>query len=330
MTEEAATSATSGPSEVDVVFNVVWTGTTFSYLRWFVASQMVHSDARFRFIANHCPLDQVVEMERFAARHPSRIVDVVVASEDRMIRHGDCLDLVLDRWDDGELFALVDPDICASGPFVSRMLHLLGDAGVLTSGSEIWTDSNVLPEGQLGVSGEYFFDRDGYTFGSPHLALYRRSVIDEARGRWGIGFSTAAVADLSEPARQRLAEIDRPFLIYDTGKLLNMFIQADGSQLVHHELDEATHIGGLAHHLHPSGYTTDESGETVPDWALWPGMAQRHEVTRYTTEVLRALVDGRTPPAAPSGVDKSMAAKLVRVRELLTTMVADSRDVVAP
>ena len=171
------------PTESDVVFNIVWVGPSFTYLRWFVASQMLHSEARFRFIANDCPPEEVAAMERFAEAHPDRIHDLFVASEDHRLRHGDCLDMVLDRSDDGALFGLVDPDICANGPFVSSMLTMLDDAEVATSGSEVWSDSNVLPEDQLGVSGEYFFDRAGFVFGSPHLAMYRRAAVAETIDR---------------------------------------------------------------------------------------------------------------------------------------------------
>lgn len=318
------------PAERDVVFNVVWAGPSFEYLRWFVASQMLHCDARYRFIANDCPAEDVASMERFADANAERVQDVFVASEDVRLRHGDCLDMVLDRWNDGPLFALVDPDICATGSFVTSMLSLLEGADVATSGSEVWSDTNVLPEGQLGVSGEFFYDRDGYTFGSPHLALYRRDAIDDTRERWGVGFSSASAEVLSDPARARLDELDRPFLIYDTGKLLNIFLQGDGHRLVHEEIDDIAHIGGLTHHLHPTGYTSDESGETVPDWALWPGMADRFEVTRYTTAVLRSLVDGVDPPPAPAHVEGPMTEKLGYVRSLLTDMVEECRHLVEP
>ena len=51
------------PRDEDLVFNVVWTGTVFTFLRHFVASQMAHCGARYRFVANGCPPEQIELME---------------------------------------------------------------------------------------------------------------------------------------------------------------------------------------------------------------------------------------------------------------------------
>ena len=41
-------------NEEELVFNVVWTGDTFGLLRYFVASLMLNTAAKFRFVANAC------------------------------------------------------------------------------------------------------------------------------------------------------------------------------------------------------------------------------------------------------------------------------------
>ena len=56
--ESASDDPTGGDvTEADLVFNVVWTGTVFPFLQYFVASQIAQSEARFRFVANGCPPD---------------------------------------------------------------------------------------------------------------------------------------------------------------------------------------------------------------------------------------------------------------------------------
>src|SRR5690606_19741543 len=110
-----------------------------------------HSDARFRFVANACPPDQVAAMEAFAERWPSRVAEVVVASTDRMIRHGEALDQVLATRDDGDLFCLIDPDICAVAPFVDTFATILDGHDAVTSGKEVWSDHNVRPADHPGV-----------------------------------------------------------------------------------------------------------------------------------------------------------------------------------
>jgi hypothetical protein len=79
------------PFESGFVFNIVWAGSVFPYLRHFVGSQLRHSDARFRFVANGCAPDQMRLMEEFAAANAPRVIEVFVSSES-MERHGTALE----------------------------------------------------------------------------------------------------------------------------------------------------------------------------------------------------------------------------------------------
>jgi hypothetical protein len=306
------------------VFNVVWTGSVFTYLRYFAASQIAQSDAKFRFVANSCPPDQVELMERFAERHP-QVVDVLDVSSD-MVAHGVALDRVRALRDDGEFFCLIDPDIKAKSPYVPEFARILADgAGVVTSGTEVWSDDNMIPEGHPGVAGEFFFDRDGFVFGSPHLAIYERAALDETAARWGVGLGSAG-PELAEPTAQRLEAMGHKYMVYDTAKIVNALLQADGHRLVHRDLDQLVHIGGLSHYLAPpDGYITLDDGEIAPDFARW-GLNDRYHVTKFTALTLRELSEGRPVPAVPRGVDPVMARKLEVVQTELADLFATYGD----
>jgi hypothetical protein len=304
------------------VFNVVITGKVFTYLRYFVASQVAQSKARFRFVANGCAPDQIPLMEAFAARLPDRVVEVAVVSED-MVRHGTALDSILRTREDGDFFCFIDPDIYAQGHFVADFAQQLDGAWAgVTSGRGVWRDDDVLPPGQRGVSGEYFYAPDGFLFGSPHFAMYERRPLDETIERWSIGFGTAG-PELSEQATRYLDETNRRYMLYDTGKLMNIFLQAEGWQLCHFEHPNLMHIGGLSHYLSPpeGGGGAEELGWRPEDgpWA-WP--LTRLEVAHYTAMVLRMLTEGRPAPDLPDDVDPVLAPRLEMVRSALINMVA--------
>ena len=309
--------------EGSFVFNVVWTGTSFEGLQYFVSSQLAQSRARFRFVVNGCPPEQVAALEAYRARHPHRVVEVLDVSTE-MIAHGQALDLVREVRDDGEWFCLIDPDIKVNAPFVGDLAAVLDDADVVTSGKEVWSTTNVLPEGYWGVAGEYFYDRDGFVFGSPHLAIYRRSVLDEVCERWDVGMGSAG-PELSDAARAHLAGIGREFKVYDTAKIVNCLLQADGHRLVHREFDQLVHIGGLAHYLSPAFYLTDEQGEEVPEWTRWDNMGDRHRVARFTAQVLRGQLAGEPVPAIPPGLDPSMEERLALARDEVVDLIARYR-----
>jgi hypothetical protein len=319
---------TAAPDEA-FVFNIVWTGKVFTYLQYFVASQIAQSGARFRFVVNGCPPEQIAMMEAFRERRPDRVLDVLVAC-DKMEAHGVALDIAYDRHDDGEFFCFIDPDILAEGPFLGDFADRLdqGCAGV-TSGQGVWRDDSVLPEGQLGVSGEYFYAPDGYLFGSPHFAMYRRDALDPARAQWGVGFRSAG-PDVSEAGAARLEAIGRKYWIYDTGKIMNIFLQDGGAKLCHFEHPNLIHIGGMSHYLSPpdGGGAADDAG-WEPDQRIWPWPVTRLEVARYTAVVLRNLTEGRPAPELPAEVDAALASRLNRVRDALVGLVAAyQKDVV--
>ena len=303
-----------------MVFNIVWTGTVFPYLRPFVASQIAQSEARFRFVANGCPATQVALMEEFREDHAGRVVEVLDVSPDAMIAHGVALDRVRAQRDDGPLFCLIDPDIKANAPFVSEFLALLDDHDAVTSGTEVWSDHNVIPENHPGVPGECFYDRNGFVFGSPHLALYRRAALDDTAERWGVGLGSAG-PELRDDTKKQMAAMGHEYMVYDTAKITNALLQGDGHPLVHRDLPQLVHIGGLAHFLSPPAYRTNEQGEVEPDWTRYEVMAARHQVTRFCADTLRALGEGREPPLPPPGLEPGMATKLARVRHEIRDLV---------
>jgi hypothetical protein len=306
--------------ESGFVFNIVWTGSVFPYLRYLVASQMRHSGARFRFVANGCPDGQVELMREFASAHADRVVEVFVSSTS-MARHGAALDTVLAARDDGEPFCFLDPDIVAEGPFVREFADALdGRCTGVTSGKGVWNDDVTVPAGHPGVPGECFYSQDGYLFGSPHFAMYRRAALEETMSRWGVGFGSAA-NDIPGPARKALVAAGHEYRIYDTGKVVNILLQEDGHRLCHFEHPALLHIGGMSHYLSPPEkrgrlLTPDEE----PD-QRWPWPTARLEVARYTAGLLRALCDGHPPPTAPPDVDGELARRLDRVSGALVEVV---------
>jgi hypothetical protein len=260
-------------------------------------------------------------MEKFAAGQDGRVVEVLEVSE-KMVAHGVALDRVRSQRDDGPYFATIDPDIKANAPFVAPLVrHLRGSCAAATSGTEVWSDDNLVPPGHIGVAGEHFVSQDGFVFGSPHYAIYRRDAMDATCARWGIGMGSGG-PDLSEEATARLASMGHEYLVYDTGKLVNTFLQADGHTVVHEDFDHLVHIGGLSHFLAPTGWATDDAGGQVPNWKTWGGHPSRYDVAEFTALTLRSLVDGKPAPEVPDTADPDLAKRLHHVLDEVGDLVA--------
>lgn len=309
------------PEEGDLVFNIVWTGSTFSLLRPFTDSLAFHSSVRFRHVANACPATEVEAMRRHAEASDGRFVEALEISTSVMVRHGAALDRVLELRDDGELFCFVDPDILATGPWVPPLIASLSEHQAVTSGKELWADDNVRPTEHPGVNGEFFFDADGFTFGSPHLAIYRRAALQDTCSRWQIGFGSSG-NDLPPEARQRLVDAGRGYWVYDTGKVVNILLQLDGRPLEHREVDTLLHVGGVSHFLAPPSTAPAAVGKPVrwgegAEWTEDPRLQARHGLARYTAAAMHDLATGRPAPEPPPNADPALVPRYLAVRRAL-------------
>ncbi|MEZ5247353.1 MAG: glycosyltransferase family A protein [Acidimicrobiales bacterium] len=314
--------------ESDLVFNLVWTGGVYRYLRYFVFSLLDQTQCRFRFIANNCTPDSVREMQTFAAA-TDRIVEVVVLDVARMVPHGTALDPIFDGRDDGDLFCFIDVDIKATRPFLADFAAATATHDVVTSGVEVWTDVNTLAADEVGVGGRHFYAHDGFVFGSPHMAIYRKAIVRETFEKWGIRFHCGGKTEMSSAAWATLERMGKAYIAYDTAKVLNILLQADGHSLTHQEHDALVHIGGLSHYLAPPqfDFATDVTSgdiEGEPMWTTYGGVELRAAVARFTAMMLKELAAGRRAPSIPDGLDDDTTGKLELVRTEVITMVEDA------
>ena len=103
----------------EFVFNIVWNGTVFTYLRYFVASQIAESDARFRFVVNVCPPDQVAldgAVRREVPGSDRRTVRRLAREDGRPRRRARRGPRRCETT--ATYFCFIDPDILAKGPFL--------------------------------------------------------------------------------------------------------------------------------------------------------------------------------------------------------------------
>ena len=188
--------------------------------------------------------------------------------------------------------------------------------------------------GSTSLVGPYLFDDDGFVYGSSYLAMYRRSAVDSVRQRWDVGFENYGHAELPAPTRRRVEEFGRAFAVYDTAKVFNILLQADGSEVRHFENPQIAHIGGMA-----TEFLCQAAGVRRDDiWLAWvrslqgPGEARRRaggpprlgQSSRsagrreFPAVTLQCLLRGEPlPPLPPSLATETEARLRAVVAELI-------------
>ena len=130
----------------------------------------------------------------------------------------------------------------------------------------------------------------------------------------------------------------RPFALYDTAKVLNILLQADGAEIRHVENPEIVHIGGMA-----TEYLCQSAGVSPADiWLAWvqslhgtDGVAgstpeedprsgattDPADLARFPAVTLQCLVQGEPPPPLPQPLDSETEARLHTVVAELVDLV---------
>ena len=115
----------------------------------------------------------------------------------------------------------------------------------------------------------------------------------------------------------------RDYWVYDTGKIVNILLQADGHPLVHVENPALVHIGGVSHYLAPPSSVGDGRprwGE-APEWGEQEGQQVRYAIARFTATVLTELQAGRAIPEVPADAPSGTRAKMALVRDTMVELV---------
>lgn len=331
------------PSASDLTFNLVWIGDVFKYLRPFTSSLLAHSTARVRFVANGCGPATLDALDAYAGAHPDRVVEVLPVSPD-VLPHGVVLDRVLRDRDDGDHFCFVDTDIRADGPWLEPLLDQLTGAAAVTSGKPLWDTSPKVKIGQPFVAGSMIEAEDGTRFGSPHLAVYHRRELEATIDRWGAGFGAAAPeiavpgATIPPAAVARLDELGHHYVLYDTGKVVNLLLQGEGHELVHRESPHLLHIGGVSDHLTAPPLHFAEASrvlrEAIDRMLVAHGLEPRGDATpsardvgnrpvlaEFAAALLGALVDDTEVPDLPEVADPEVRRRAVVLRDQIVDLV---------
>jgi len=284
-------------NEDALVWNVVFTPGTFRYLRRLTESLAEHTSGRLRLVANGCPPD-----ERDAIRDAaSDRVTAYALPGQQMLTHGRALDHLFDAFDDGDAFCFVDSDVLARSAWVPPLLAALDDRAGVTSGDVSWTDDTVLPPGAEDLAGRHAIGADGFVYGSSYLALYRRAAVAGVRTRYGVTFTPYAHDRLDPTVRAVLENRGRTFRLYDTAKVLNLLLHADGGAIAHVPDPALLHLGGISQFLSNPDAPLTRAGAGV----------RRHDFAAWAAAVLVALADGDAPPPEPADVDEGVAAEVV-------------------
>lgn len=252
----------------------------------------------------------------------------------------------------------MDSDILATGDFMNEFTPYLGQYTGIFSGSPLWCldEEQILLEiGSRIASGWQNRTDTGLCLGSSYFAIYDNRILTQFIQSTGIDFRIYRWQEIPAQWQNHITELGLRELGYDTGKVLNILLLAQGERLCFRESSTLQHIGGI------STYVTDESrslhkrlfrkfnrsAKLAYRRAKWKYMnrimklaetqiqktqnigliARRWNSTgRYFTQVLQALFENRPLPATPGIGESEIEERIELAAANIATLYEEFRD----
>jgi hypothetical protein len=275
----------------------------------------------FVLVPNGCEEAEKRLLMGLAARNER--FDYLDASFDYPVHHAIALEhlLSLER---GERFCFLDTDILADGDWLPTVKTATEIHVGVFGCPPIWArrEDQVQQADWKRLGGRYNVTDNGMVLGGTYLAVYDveplRSVLKE-----GASFSRARWQMLPATVHAKLEAIQMKKDGYDTGKVVNLLLTANGHSLANVDLPNLHHIGGVS----IVAQAADATERRAANFSV--SIAERSSIERrlsgrqlsneYVGSLMRHLFDGDAHPGSPATGDTDLDARLQSLGELIAS-----------
>lgn len=231
-----------------LVFNIVFTKNTFYYFRYLTRTFLQNSSVQVRIVLNGCSEPEQAEAINFVAEYEGRVF-LAIASNDKILPHHDSINMMLAEDEKSEYFCFADSDIFARDSFMHFFSGIKGSPGMICSGDTIWTEDNVVVGKNIELWGRFYYDQQGWTFGSSYFCIYNRMILNEIMEKYSVDFRRYAKEAIPKQALERVLDAGHDYSWYDTGKVLNILMVLEGYPIKHVPNCNLVHVGGMSWYL---------------------------------------------------------------------------------
>lgn len=271
-------------------FNIIYTPNSVDNLRFLLLSLLDWTDFDFRLISNGCKRDEARKLKDFCATSDRLEYYHYITMPTRQLRswkqapHGMVLNK-LQKMEESDYFAFMDSDVFAVSELTtSKVLEdLEGMAGIF-SGNPLWsTTSDQMVSSRTGrFNDPQNTTESGICIGTSYFAVYDNRVLNEVMRSSKAKFDVyRKQTSVQRRNHQKLEDIGVGADIYDTGKYLNIVLQANQHQLAMKDEYPVRHIGGMSFwHIGHEHRLTE------------PWIGRKHASQHYFGQLMQCLAAG--------------------------------------
>lgn len=294
--------------------NIIFTERTVKQLWIFVESLLRNSEINYRLVVNGC-LEYEVEFLKDKVGASDRL-QLLLYSLDISKPHHEVLNYLLSLDPEDPYFCFMDSDIFAVEEFVECFIGELDHADALFSCpplSSLLVDEVPVPNR---LQGRVFTSKNGFFVGASYFAIYKRRSVQFIIHKFGVAFERLRWDEISDEVQLLLESKDLKYLIYDTGKVLNILLSMCGFKTRYVKCPSLIHIGGISW---ASKYNVSTDSESVDRDVngLKRVLMVRGLLAQYFSKLMIAYRDNLPEPDFPEFDNSKITSAVDRVRSLL-------------
>ncbi len=267
-----------------LLFHIIYTPGTVRALLPFVDTLLRWSDCAYCLVSNGCGDEEMSLLRARCAGEPRLTWRSLPFG--RKVEHGQALNFLFAA-DDQPYFCFMDSDILATGDFMAELRPALPRAAATFSAWPITikAEERILPDAGSFIGGRHSHTTAGLCLGGSYFAIYERTALARALAQAPDGFNRGYWAQLPRPTRQFLRGIGQERRFYDTGRVLNLYVQSQGGELRVQDCAALLHLGSY------SIYAGGRAAQRIPPpWLKLARSAGRWVRDRLNGQAYRAAV----------------------------------------
>lgn len=228
-----------------LTFHIIYVPGSVDYLLGFVDSLLRWSPYSFRLVSNGCSPAEQRLMQAYC-RRDSRLEYLALPTVEPLY-HTHSLNY-LQAICREDAFCFMDSDIFASGPFLDNLDYLRQEYTGLFAGAPFWLllEDQIMAAHVNIATGEHNHTNRGLPLGTTFFAVYDNRLLTEFIRSTGIGFQICDWGALPAWLQTWCAQHSLAGYWFDTGKTLNLGLQAHGHKIIVLDSPNLFHLGGIS------------------------------------------------------------------------------------
>lgn len=251
-----------------MTFHIIYTPNSVKYLTHFIPSLLEYTTYSFCLVSNGCSQKERAILTNLC--DTNKRLSYYCFPTNTMQIHGKVLTHLQAKCKE-EYFCFMDSDIFATTtlPDLKQIIQKENLTGLFT-GMPLWVKQSeyVFKPNFKGMVGTFNQIEHKNCIGSTYFAIYNNKNLNQIIQHYGVCFDETASINLPKEIQQENIRMGYYQTSFDTGKVINLFLNKHNFQLKNIKTPELCHIGGTSYETTYRDHQYTSKRKQFKNWLL--------------------------------------------------------------